>query len=65
MDRRLGSAQGLVVGNSFQVGYNIGKTMKYKKPSELDIVGSVSASVGWSEYKIVSKFLFNNFHAIF
>ena len=25
--------------------------------------GSVSASVGWSEYEIVSKFLFNNFHA--
>ena len=25
--------------------------------------GPVSASVGWSEYEIVSKFLFNNFHA--
>ena len=41
MDRRLESAQGLVVGRSFQVGYDIVKTMKYKKPSELDITHDV------------------------
>ena len=50
MDRRLGSAQGLVVGNSLQVGYNIVKTMKYKKPSELDIVGPLAAGGVFDEF---------------